>query len=849
MLHFARWKTALIWLTVLASLVIALPNVFSDKQLEALPGWFPAKKMTLGLDLQGGSHVMLKIERGDVIKERLQATIDTIRAALQEAKIGYTGLSGSGQNIQVTISDTAKLQGAKDSLKGLLAPVETGGLTGRAINELTLAETAGGLLQFQMTDAGIDHQVSLAVSRSIDVLRRRVDALGTTDPVIRRQGADRIVVQVPGLGDPQRLKDLVSQTAKFSYRAIDASMPVQDAIAGNPPATSEVIYSIDDPPTPYLIEKSPLLSGADLVDVQAAVDSATNDPSVSFAFSAEAEQRLAALTPTAGATYAIVFDDLVLAAPVPQPVSGSSGRIASGLDAETAGDLALLLRASSLPATMTVVEERTVGPGLGADSINAGFIAGLIGAGLVIAFMFAFYGLFGLIANIAVVLNVVMIIAILSLLGFTLTLPGIAGIVLTIGMAVDANVLIYERIRENVRSGAPLAQAIYGGFSRAFATIIDANVTTFIAAIILFYLGSGSVRGFAVTLAVGLLTTVFTAFTLTRWMIVQWFVARRPVALPKGIRTGIFDGTTIRFMSFRRYTFVITAILCIGSLVLFMGNGVNFGVDFKGGSNIELKAKSGDADIGNIRDRLGELNLGDVQVQGFGTSQDALIRIASQDGGENAEQSALTKVRDELEDEYEFRRVDVVGPSVSGDLTWSATVGVLVSLGAILLYVWLRFEWQFAAGAIIATLHDVLLTLGLFALTGLEFDLTSIAAILTIVGYSLNDTIVIYDRIRENLRKYPKMPIGVLIDISINGTLSRTILTSATIFLAICALYLFGGEVIRSFAFVMLFGVVIGTFSSIYIAGPILILFRLRPDTVTSKAAAGMDDGPVAGAL
>jgi len=311
-------------------------------------------------------------------------------------------------------------------------------------------------------------------------------------------------------------------------------------------------------------------------------------------------------------------------------------------------------------------------------------------------------------------------------------------------------------------------------------------------------------------------------------MLEIWVDRRQPTALPDGIRTGIFDGAAFRFMAIRNYVFSLTTILSVLSMLLFGALGINLGIDFSGGSVLELKAREGNADIEDIRGRLYELNIGDVTVKPFGSPQDVVVRVHSRDGGENAEQTSVIMIRGELEDAYEFRRVEVVGPSISGDLTRAATIGVLVSLLAILIYIWVRFEWQFAAGAIVATLHDVLLTIGLFVVTGMEFNLTSIAALLTIVGYSLNDTVVVYDRVRENLRRYPRMPLPILIDTSINQTLSRTVLTGATTMLALAALCIFGGEAIQAFAFVMLFGVAVGTFSSIYVAGPVLILFKLR---------------------
>lgn len=838
MLNFTPWKTAMIWLVTLASLIFAMPNVIPASVMDSLPTWVPRTAMTLGLDLQGGSHIMLKLERTDIVKERLNTVVDDVRTTLREKGIGYSNLNGTGQVVRVTIRDMAKLEEAKTELAKLAQPIQTGTITGTSITELDMqVNDATGQVTLNLTDAGIDYRVASAAQQSMEVVRRRVDELGTTEPVIQRQGTDRLIVQVPGLQDPQRLKSLLNQTAKLSFHLVDPSMTPQDAINGRPPATSEVVYSMDDPPIPYLLQKRAIVSGDNLVDAQAAFDQQTGEAVVNFRFDNQGAQRFGKVTQEhIGEPFAIVLDNQVITAPVIRSaILGGSGQISGNFNAESANDLAVLLRAGALPATLTVVEERTVGPGLGQDSINAGFTAGVIGCIFVVAFMMYFYGFLGLIANIAMFLNVIMIIAILSLLGATLTLPGIAGIVLTIGQAVDSNVLVYERFREELKAGRPFIQAMDAGFNRAIGTILDANITTLIAAIILFYMGTGPVRGFAVTLTIGIITTVFTAVTLSRWMIATWIKVKRPKTLPKGVRTGMFDGTNIRFMGVRNYTFALSAFLAIASVVGFGMKGLNLGIDFVGGSIIEVKAKQGEANIGDIREKLSGLNLGEVQVQSFGSNDTALIRVQAQNSGESAEQTVITKVRGELEGDYEFRRVEVVGPSVSGELASAGIIGVTLSLLGIVVYIWIRFEWQFAIGAIIATIHDVIMTIGLFVFTGIEFNLTSIAAVLTIVGYSLNDTVVVYDRMRENLRRYKKMPLPLLIDTSINQTLSRTILTSVTTMLALIALVAFGGEVIRSFTVAILFGVVVGTFSSIYMAAPVLIIFKLRPDVFDKK--------------
>ena len=440
-----------------------------------------------------------------------------------------------------------------------------------------------------------------------------------------------------------------------------------------------------------------------------------------------------------------------------------------------------------------------------------------------------FYGVLGLIANFAMVVNIVMIIAILSALGATLTLPGIAGIVLTIGQAVDSNVLFYERFREEVKQGRSIVNAMESGFQKAFGTIVDANLTTFIAAVILFYMGSGPVRGFAVTLAIGIITTVFTAYTISRLMISYWLRRNRSKGMPKGIRTHFFDFARINFMKIRNWSFGATAVLTLASLIGFATLGLNLGIDFTGGSMIELKTKQGAADLGDIRNRISDLGISGAQVQGFGDPSNVMVRVQSQ-AEETAEQNVVSKIRGALEKDYEFRRVEVVGPSVSGELAVTGLIGIGLSLVAIMIYIWFRFEWQFAVGALTATLHDAIMTLGLYVYSRMEFDITAIAALLTIIGFSLNDTVVIYDRMRENLRRYKKMPLEELIDLSLNSTLSRTILTAGTTFLAVLGLVVFGGDVIRSFTISMLFGVIVGTFSSIYVAAPMLIYFKLRPD-------------------
>ncbi|TIV39805.1 MAG: protein translocase subunit SecDF [Mesorhizobium sp.] len=837
MLYFSRLKMVLIWLAVAITVILAVPNLFPASTLAQLPSWVPKRQMTLGLDLQGGSHILLQMDQNDLIKDQLEATRDEIRTLLRDAKIQYTGLGGTGRTVQVRINDPSQVEAAKTALKPITNPVAAGLFSGGSVQSMTLDDSEPGLLKFTVTDAGIKYRTSTALSQAIEVVERRVNALGTTEPIVQRQGDDRILVQVPGLQNPQRLKDIIGQTAKLTFQMVDTSVPVQDAMKNRPPPGDSVLYSQDDPPVPYLVENRVIVSGEDLSNATPTYNSQTNEPVVSFTFNSRGATRFGQATQqNVGKPFAIVLDNQVISAPViREPILGGTGQISGNFTAESANDLAVLLRAGALPAKLTIIEERTVGPGLGQDSIHAGKVAGVIGSILVVAFMFVAYGFLGFIANVALAVHVAMIVGALSLLGATLTLPGIAGIVLTIGMAVDSNVLIYERIREERRNGRSVIQAIDTGFSKALATIVDSNVTSLIATVVLFFLGTGPVKGFAVTYAIGILTTVFTAFTFTRMLVAIWLRRARPKELPRAPVTFIPPGTKIPFMGIRRWTFALSSTLSILSVVGFLTLGINYGIDFRGGSLIEVQSKQGDANLGDIRSRLSDLNIGEIQVQQFGAPNDVLIRVGTQDAGENAEQTVIDKVRGELQDQYDFRRVEVVGPTVSGELAKQGTIAMLIALVGILLYVWFRFEWQFAVGAIVATVHDVVMTIGFFVLTGLEFNQSSLAAILTIIGYSLNDTIVVYDRVREDLRKYKKMPLPQLLNNAINETLSRTTLTSVTTSLALLALVLFGGEVIRSFTLAMLFGVVFGTYSSIFIAAPLLILFRLRPQVAAEE--------------
>src|SRR5215469_8404254 len=529
MLFFTRWKAAAIVLFALVVCLFAVPNFIPDRIVKTWPDW-AQRRIVLGLDLQGGSSILLQVDTNEIRKTQLQGVYEDVLRVLREVRIPFTGRAIKGSSVEVHITRDTDLDAALTKLRDLSQPM-TGVLASTGQRTLNITNN-GNTVTLTPSDPAVIERVRQAVDQSIEIIQRRVNGLGLVEPTIQRQGVDRVLVQVPGLKDPQELIDVLGKTAKLDFRMVDLNMSVEQAKESRP-SDSEILPG-EQPGEQYLVEKRVLVSGADLTDAQPSFDQQTGQPIVQFRFNSTGARKFADVTThNVGKPFAIVLDNKVISAPVIQtPITGGSGQITGNFTVKSATDLAVLLRAGALPAPLTVVEQRTVGPGLGQDSINAGEHAAYAGAALVIVFMLATYGLFGLFANIAVAVNVAMIFGVLSLLSATLTLPGIAGIVLTVGIAVDSNVLIYERIREEVRAGRSAINAIDAGFSRALATILDSNITTFIAAAVLFYIGTGPVRGFAVTLGIGIITTLFTAFTLTRLIVAYWVRLWRPRVVP-----------------------------------------------------------------------------------------------------------------------------------------------------------------------------------------------------------------------------------------------------------------------------------------------------------------------------
>ncbi len=509
MIQIPRWKFILVLVTCFLGIAYSLPNLMSvDSQnwvKTNLPGWMPNKTINLGLDLRGGAHLLYQVDIGVVFKEREDMLVQDARTSMREEKIGYSRIGTLDKGMRVVLRDAAQGEAARKILRNLG-------------QDMVVTSAADGMtLEARLSDIEVQTIVNQTIEQSIEIVRRRVDELGTTEPSIARQGDDRILLQVPG-ANAEDLKRIVGTTAKLTFHLLSDS-----GVGG------KRLPMVDEPGRDISIERRAMITG-EMLDTAAPSFGQSGEAVVSFRLNGVGARRFCKVsTDNVGKPFAIVLDDAVISAPViREPICGGNGQISGGFDVQAANDLALLLRAGALPAPLSVIEERTVGPSLGADSIASGQVAALIGMALVLVFMAGSYGLFGLMANVALLVNVALIFGILSVMQATLTLPGIAGIVLTIGMAVDANVLIFERIREELREGRSPMSAIDAGYSRAMATIIDSNLTTLIAAIILFSFGTGPIKGFAVTLGVGIMTSFFAAIMITRVMVVTWLRKAKP---------------------------------------------------------------------------------------------------------------------------------------------------------------------------------------------------------------------------------------------------------------------------------------------------------------------------------
>ncbi|MBU0744580.1 MAG: protein translocase subunit SecD [Gammaproteobacteria bacterium] len=668
-----------------------------------------------------------------------------------------------------------------------------------------------------------DETRSDIVDRTIEIIRKRVDQFGVREAPISRQGKDRIIVQLPGVTDRERAIELIGRTAQLEFRLVsDDEEKLQEAIAGEVPPGYELKY--DEEKKALLLEEIAVMTGESLANAMVDRDQ-YGRASVKLDFTSKGSNMFANITgANVGSRLAIVLDGQIYSAPViRERISGGNAEITGNFNAEEAKDLATVLRTGALPAPIRIEEERTVGPLLGADSINSGVKATIIGGVGVIFFMIIYYFIGGILANIALALNILLILAVLVILKATLTLPGIAGIGLTIGMAVDANVLINERIREESKSGKSIRTAVVNGYGRAFPAILDSNVTTIIAAILLVWFGSGPIRGFGLTLITGLVASMFTAIVVTRLIMDILTLKWKNIPLKM---LQLIPQTKINFIKTRWIFYTISIVIISVGLISFNQRGAqNYGIDFTGGALQEFKFAQA-VPIEELRLAIKDIGLGNAIIQ-QDKKKPEIVLIKTD---ENYAKSITAQFKQKFpNNKVDILKVESVGPVVGRLLKKNASMALSLALLGICLYIWFRFkDFAYGIAGVVSLFHDVLVAIAFCALTKRPIDLLIVTAFMTIAGYSINDTIVTYDRIRENLKLMRKTSFKDIINMSINQTLGRTIWTSVTTIAIVIALFFWGGEVLHNFAFILLIGFISGVYSTVFIASPLLYAWERK---------------------
>ena len=660
-----------------------------------------------------------------------------------------------------------------------------------------------------------------AVERATEIIKNRIDQFGVREPYITRQGKNQIVVQLPGLTDQDRARDIVAKTAHLEFKLVtDDEKVIKDALAGTATPGFEVKQMVEDGrlADTLVLEAEPVLTGDKLTNASVGFDS-YGQSIVEVQFDKDGAKIFDAVTfKNIGRRLAIVLDGKVHSAPVIRDrIPSGRGQISGSFTVQQASDLALVLKAGALPAPVKIVEQRTVGPTLGQDSIRSGIYASVGGAVFVVIFMSSYYLFSGVVASFAVLLNLLILMGAMGLTGQSLTLPGIAGIILTMGMAVDANVLINERIREERQLGKAIRSVISAGYHKAFSAILDSNATTVLSALILLWFGAGPLRGFAITLSIGLVASMFTAIYVTRLIFDYFTRDRREINLRM---LSLIPEPKVDWIKKRWIGYTISAVLtAIGIFAIITKGPHQLGLDFTGGTVQEIHLNK-DIDLGKVRGALVKAGLNEAQLQYYGRPEEKNISIRTKSESTKTIQQALNGLLGE--GQFEIRRSEILGPAASRDLFSKALKAVGLSLLVMLIYLGWRFQFWYALSAIVALLHDVIVALGAYLLMGREFSLTTVAAILTIIGYSVNDTIITLDRIREDVKIYRKEEFGKIVTKSINQTFSRTVLTTSTTLFGVLALLLFGGPAINDFAFILLVGFSSGVYSTIFVAGPLL---------------------------
>lgn len=858
------WRFILVGLLTVISIFIVLPSFINE-----LPGWWksllPSAKLNLGLDLKGGTYLVFGVDLDKAVNDDLTRKADELKSGLADKSVSVQSISvtASGEiDIKLAnISDTDKfLNVMKDDFPDL--------------QKSDTSQPPSFVLALTSSDVAYikDHILTQAVEN----IRNRIDQFGVTEPIIQPQSNNQIIVELPGIKDPQRAIEIIGKTAQLEFVLVDdnaafladliknttklpdgifagsspVSLPTGETVnrpylwgydmskleqflADRVPAEYVVGYEVNKDRNTnittfqtYILKKAVSMTGDMLTDARMQIGGEYNQPYVSIRFNSRGARLFDQLTAAhVGQRLAIVLDNIVYSAPViRERISGGVAQITGNFTEDEAKDLAIVLRAGALPAPVKVLMKNVVGPTLGSDSIKEGMTAAIAGGIFVILFMLIYYIIAGVIADIGLLINIVMLLAILALFGATLTLPGIAGIILSIGMAVDTNVLNFERTREELKLGKPIRTAVDAGYEKAFYTIIDSHITTLITAVILYIFGTGPIKGFAVTLSIGVTLNLFTGLFATRTF---FDYLNSKVRLTKLRFLEFIGKTDINFMGVRRYTYIISGIFVamgiIAGIQIARGRA-NVGIDFGGGTSVQIKFAR-PIGISDIRKSIEKADIPGPEIQELPRLNEYLINVKKiKYLNENIADKIISTLKTTFPDNsFEVESTNEIGPVVGKDLQKNALWAVLLSLIAIIIYIAWRFEFKFGVAATIATAHDVLVVLGIFYLLNKEITLLIVTALLTLAGYSLTDTVVVFDRIRERLRTRKNETHIELFNRSINEVLSRTIITSLTVFLVVLAMYLMGGSVLHDFSLAMLIGVIVGTYSSVFIASAVVV--------------------------
>lgn len=853
-----KWKIGLLFFMIIFSLVTVLPSLSVS-----VPDWWKKylapEGVRLGLDLQGGMHLVLQVDIDRAIANSLDLAAEELRETMREQQITLVRARTTDPKTAVfTLPNIGALQAVQNKVSEDFPNLEM-----RTESE----EGTFPRIFLKLNEEQLDFIEKNAVRQSLEIIRNRIDQFGVAEPVIVRQGVDEIVVQLPGVKDPERAIDLIGQTAQLEFKLVDDSQAVNleqlinqaveagqwqwgedrrqlnQALRGMLPEDREIYFhrTVDrqtgqERREAILLYTTSLMTGEMVRDARVRVGGTFNEPYVSLDLTNRGGRVFGQVTErNVGRQLAIVLDEVVRSAPViRERILGGSAQISGGFRHEEAADLAIVLRVGALPAPVEIIQNLTVGASLGRDSIQRGLVSGLFGALLVSMFMVIYYRLSGVIANAAMALNILFIFTGLAMMQATLTLPGIAGIILAIGMAVDANVLIFERMREEFALGKTVKSGVEGGYSNAMSTIVDSQVTTLITALALFLFGTGPIKGFAVTLSLGVTFNLFTTLFGTK-LVYDFLHAKRLLGEIRFL--SILSNPGLDFMRLRRIAFGLSGVLLlIGSVAMVevVRGTANLGVDFAGGTMAQYRAEQ-PFNLAEVRNALNRAGLESAQPQHVEGENRLIVRIKEDRAVVGEITTTVTAaLHEHLSDKgFELESQSEIGSAISETLRNKALQAILIALLGVIIYLALRFDLRFGVAAAAATFHDVLVVLGICWLLNIEITLLIVTALLTLAGYSLNDSVVVFDRIRENLKKRPLEAMKDVINRSINDIMSRTIITSMTTALVLVSLLMFGGSVINDFSLTLLLGIIVGTFSSIFVASPLLMLLPggdQRPD-------------------